>query len=189
MDVSTVNKLLSRIALQDRSALKELYDGVAGQLLAVALRVLHDRAAAEDVLQDAFVTVWTRASQYPAVHSHAVAWLTSLVRNRAIDVVRRVRPEVPLHWDDADGQEHQHDVIDEAGRTPIEQLSDRQTDRQLDDCLLRLEAEPRQALVLAYHEGLTHAELAQRLRKPLGTIKAWLRRSLVRLKDCLGEVA
>ena len=160
-----LNSLLSRIALQDRRALRDLYDATAGRLLAVADRLLRDRAAAEDVLQEVYVTVWTRAAQYPAVHSNPMAWLTSMVRNRAIDQLRRNRPEVPLQWQDADGREHRHDVADDSG----------------------LDAEPRRDVMLAYYEGLTHADLALRLGRPLGTVKAWVRRSLMHLKDCLGD--
>jgi RNA polymerase sigma-70 factor (ECF subfamily) len=182
----SLNDLISRVALQDRKALRELYDETAGRLLAVAHRMLRDRAAAEDVLQDVFVTVWSRAGQYPAVHSQPMAWLTSMVRNRAIDLMRRSRPEVPLQWQDAEGEEHHHDVADPSG-TPMERLLAAQSEEKLSECIGRLDAEPRLAVMLAYYEGLTQADLAQRLSKPLGTIKAWVRRSLQRLKDCLGE--
>jgi RNA polymerase sigma-70 factor (ECF subfamily) len=181
--------VLARIARQERQALRELYDATAGQLLAVAQRVLNDRAAAEDVLQDVFVGVWHKATQLPELRSHPMAWLTATVRNRAIDHLRKRRPDISLHWHDADGEERSFDVADENTPTPPEQLQALQCDHQLDDCLQQLEAEPRQAVVLAYFEGLTHAELAQRLAKPLGTVKAWVRRSLDRLRLCMGEPA
>jgi RNA polymerase sigma-70 factor (ECF subfamily) len=180
--------LMSRIALQDRAALRELYDATAGRLLAVAARMLDDRASAEDVVQDTFVTVWTRAAGFPALRTSPLAWLTSIARHRAIDLLRKRRPETPLQWHDAEGQEHQHDIADASG-TPLDQLLAVQADARLGDCMGRLEPEPRTALALAYHEGLTHDELAARLRRPLGTVKAWIRRSLLRLKDCLGEAA
>ncbi len=188
MDMSALNHLLSRIALQDRQALRELYDQTASRLLAVAHRMLRDQAAAEDVLQDVFVTVWSRASQYPAVHSHPMAWLTSMVRNRAIDLMRKAKPEVPLQWQGDDGEEHSHDVADESA-SPMERLMAAQSDDRLNDCIGQLDAEPRLAVMLAYYEGLTHADLAERMARPLGTIKAWVRRSLLRLKDCMGEPA
>lgn len=181
-----LNSLLSRIALQDRRALRDLYDATAGRLLAVADRLLRDRAAAEDVLQEVYVTVWTRAAQYPAVHSNPMAWLTSMVRNRAIDQLRRSRPEVPLQWQDADGRERRHDVADDSG-SPQDRLMTVQSDDRLGECVDRLDAEPRRAVMLAYYEGLTHADLALRLGRPLGTVKAWVRRSLMHLKDCLGD--
>ncbi len=118
-----------------------------------------------------------------------MAWLTATVRNRAIDALRQRRPDIPLHWQDADGEERIFDVPDDNTPSPPEQLQAAQCDQQLTDCLQQLEPEPRNAVQLAYFEGLTHAELAERLAKPLGTIKAWVRRSLDRLRLCMGEVA
>ncbi len=185
-DEDTLHRLLGRIALQDRTALQELYRAAGGRLLAVASRLLGDHGSAEDVVQETFVTVWSRASQFPALRASPMAWLTSITRNRAIDVLRRRRPETPLHWHDADGRERHHDGPDASG-TPVDALIARQADGQLGECLGRLDDEPREALRLAYFDGLTHDELAQRLGKPLGTVKAWIRRSLQRLKDCLGD--
>ncbi len=187
-DDATLARLLGRVALQDRAALRELYLAAAGRLLAVATKLLNDRGAAEDVVQDTFVTVWTRAAQFPTLRTSAMAWLTAMTRHRAIDVLRRRRPESPLQWHDADGREHQHDVADSSG-SPLDQLLARQAEGALGQCLGRIDAEPRMALLLAYNEGLTHDQLAARLQRPLGTVKAWIRRSLQRLKDCLGEPA
>jgi RNA polymerase sigma-70 factor, ECF subfamily len=187
-DDATLNQLLGRIALQDRAALRELYQAAGGRLLAVARRLLGELAVADDVVQDTFVTVWTRAAQFPALRASPMAWLTSITRHRAIDLLRRQRPDIPLHWHDADGREHQHDVADASG-SPLDQLLARQAEGSLGDCLGRLDAEPRAAVLLAYYEGLTHDQLAVRLQRPLGTVKAWIRRSLQRLKDCMGEPA
>lgn len=178
--------LLSRIALHDRAALRELYGLTGGRLLAIAERVLNDRAAAEDVLQDTFVAVWQKAARFPTLRTSALAWLTTMARHRAIDVLRRRRPETPLQWTDADGRERAHDVADPAPG-PLQQLLAHQAEGQLGQCLGALDPEPRHALTLAYAEGLTHDELAARLQRPLGTVKAWIRRSLVRLRDCLGH--
>lgn len=183
-DEATLHALLARVALQDRAALRALYDATGGRLLAVAQRLLDDRAAAEDVLQDTFVTVWQRAAQFPQLRTSPLAWLTTLVRHRAIDQLRRRRPETSLTWHDEDGQEHQHDVVDESA-TPPEQLQQSQDQGRLATCLGRLDDEPRRALVLAYYEGLTHEQLAARLARPLGTVKAWVRRSLLQLRGCL----
>ena len=187
-DEATLHSLLSRVALQDRVALRELYRAAAGRLLAVAFRMLNDRGAAEDVVQDTFITVWTRAGQFPTLRASPMAWLTSIARNRAIDLLRRRRPETSLHWHDDEGKERHHDVRDESG-SPMEQLQARQADGRLGECLAIIDIEPRTALTLAYYEGLTHDELAARLGKPLGTVKAWIRRSLQRLKDCMGDAA
>lgn len=184
MDDASLQALLARVALQDRAALRALYDAAAGRLLAIALRLLDDRAAAEDVVQDTFVNVWQRAAQFPQLRTSPMAWLTTMVRHRAIDQLRRRRPETSLTWHDADGQEHQHDVADEAA-TPAERIEQSQDEGRLSRCMGRLGDEPRQALMLAYYEGLTHEQLAARLARPLGTVKAWVRRSLQQLRGCL----
>ena len=154
----------------------------------MSCRILDDPGAAEDVVQDVFVTVWNRAAQFPALRTSPLAWLTSMARNRAIDLLRRRRPETPLAWQDADGQEHQHDIADASG-SPLDQLLAAQSEGRLGDCMARLDPEPQAALRLAYFEGLTHEQLAARIGRPLGTIKAWIRRSLLRLRDCIGEPA
>jgi RNA polymerase sigma-70 factor (ECF subfamily) len=183
-DEATLQALLARVALQDRAALRALYDAAAGRLLAVVQRMLDDRAAAEDVVQDTFVTVWQRASQFPQLRTSPLAWLTTLARNRAIDVMRRRRPETSLTWHDADGNEHQHDLPDDSAAPP-EQIEQRQEDGRLAHCMGRLDDEPRRAVMLAYYVGLTHEQLAARLQRPLGTVKTWVRRSLQQLKGCL----
>lgn len=187
-DEATLQTLLSRVALQDRAALRSLYDASAGRLLAIVQRMLDDRALAEDVIQDTFVTVWQRAAQFPQLRTSPLAWLTTIARHRAIDLMRRRRPETSLTWQDDDGQEHQHDVADDNG-TPQDQLQDRQDDSRLSHCVGTLDEAPRQAVLLAYYEGLTHEELAQRLKRPLGTVKTWVRRSLLQLKSCLEAAA
>lgn len=188
MDLDRLDDLLARIALQDRQALRSLYEATVERLLAVAARLLDDRSAAEDVVQEVFITVWTRAAQLPELRSHPLAWLTAMVRNRAIDALRRRRPEVPMHWHGSDGEEHHFDAPDASG-SPLDRLLEAQSDDQLGRCMEALADEPRQAILLAYFEGLTQVELAHRLGRPLGTVKAWVRRSLGQLRDCLGEPA
>lgn len=188
MSAPGLDDLLARVALHDRAALRQLYDATAPRLLAIVQRLLDDRAAAEDVIQDTFVTVWQRAADFPPLRTSPLAWLTTLARNRAIDLLRRRRPETPLSWTDDEGQEHQHDVAD-ASPAPPEQLQSAQDETWLARCMARLDDEPRQAVQLAYHEGLTHEELAARLRRPLGTVKSWVRRSLLQLRECLEAAA
>jgi RNA polymerase sigma-70 factor (ECF subfamily) len=187
IDDAQLQQLLSRVALHDRAALRSLYDATAGRLLAIVQRMLDDRAAAEDVIQDTFITVWSRAAQFPQLRTSPLAWLTTIARHRAIDLMRRRRPETSLTWRDADGHEHQHDIVDETA-TPLDQLQRRQYEGQLTQCVDRLDDAPRQAVLLAYFEGLTHEQLAARLQRPLGTVKTWVRRSLQQLKACLEDV-
>ena len=186
MEADNLHRLLGQIALRNHQALRSLFELLSPRLLAIAMRILRDRSLAEDVLQEVFINLWEKIDQMPALHTHPLAWLTSMVRNKCIDATRKVRPEVPLEWTDGDGQTHSHDVVDENSR-PEAQLQSSQGDAKVDECMQKLGDEPRQAVRLAYLEGLTHMELADRLNKPLGTIKAWIRRSLLQLKDCLGE--
>lgn len=183
-DEAALHALLARVALHDRAALRQLYEATAGRLLAIAMRQLDDRAAAEDVVQDTFVTVWQRAAQFPRLRTSPLAWLTTITRHRAIDMLRRRRPETSLTWQDDEGREQQHDIADESA-TPPEQLAQAEDEGRLSHCMGRLEDEPRRALMLAYYEGLTHEQLAVRLARPLGTVKAWVRRSLQQLRGCL----
>ena len=183
-DREEINQLLARIALRDAKAFEALYRKVASRLLAVAMRVVDDRATAEDVLQEVFVAVWNQTSAAAPGQSLTLAWLCVVTRNRAIDLLRRRKPEQPLHWTDDNGDEQSHDIHDESG-SPMEQLLAVQDGARLGHCVDALEPEPKKAVLLAFYEGLTHPEIAQRMQRPLGTVKAWTRRSLMRLKGCM----
>lgn len=185
----TVEQLIARIALRDHRAFKVLFDQTASRLLAVASRVLQDRTQAEDVVQDVFVKLWKQAALRMPAQACTLAWLCVVTRNTALDHLRKKRPETPLQWVDAQGDEHQHDVADDAQHSPMEQLLAHEHGARLGSCLKRLEPEPRQAVLFAFYEGLSHIEIAQRMRKPLGTVKAWTRRSLLRLKGCMEACA
>ena len=184
-DSAIVVQLLSRIALRDTSAFRALFDACAGRLIAVAMRVVQDKATAEEVVQDVFITLWNQSLKSAPGQVQTLAWLCVVTRNRAIDYVRKKRPETSLHWTDSDGNEQTHDVASEA-ETPIEQLLSAESDLRLQGCLGQLEKEPQTALMLSFFDGLTHTEIAARMQRPLGTVKAWTRRSLLRLKVCLG---
>jgi RNA polymerase sigma-70 factor (ECF subfamily) len=183
-DRDEIAQLLARIALRDAAALRALYERISARLLAVAWRVLQDRALAEDVLQEVFVTLWQQSVLRPAGQSVSLAWLCVITRNRAIDLLRRKKPEEPLLWQDDSGEERFHDAVIDGG-SPMQQLLEVEDGQRLAHCLSALETLPRQAVLLAFYDGLTHLEIAERLRRPLGTVKAWTRRSLLRLRACL----
>lgn len=180
-----VESLLARVALGDRTAFKSLYLQVAGVMLATAARVLQDRRAAEDVVQDVFAGLWHQTLEPGSPTARTLAWLCVVTRNRALDHVRKRPKEVSIHVETEDGYGYEHDAVSESPGV-FEQLSFEQDHQRLQHCLRQLDAEPREAVLLAYMEGLTHSELAQRMRRPLGTIKAWTRRSLMTLKMCMG---
>jgi RNA polymerase sigma-70 factor (ECF subfamily) len=181
-----VESLLARVAMGDRSAFKALHGLTAGLLLATAYRVLQDRALAEDVVQDVFAGLWHKASDTsaPSAMARSIGWLCVITRNRAIDHARKRPSDVPLHGLTSDGEEYTHDAPSD---TPdvFEQLSMEQDSRCLQACLKQLAPEPRQAVLLSYLEGLSHMELAERMQRPLGTVKAWTRRSLLALRQCM----
>lgn len=148
-DPDAIALLARRAAQHDAQAFRSLFEATSGRLLAVAMRVLDDRGQAEDVLQEVYLALWNRAAAMPEACRAPLAWLTTLVRHRAIDIVRRRRPEVPLQWRDADGEERSVDIADE-GPAPPEQLEALQEDARLAHCLGTIQEEPRQALMLAY---------------------------------------
>lgn len=179
-----VEALLARVAMEDRSAFKALYDLTAGLLLATAARVLNDRALAEDVVQDVFAGLWHKATDLQVPTIRNLGWLCVVTRNRAIDHARKRPTDVSLQGQTDEGQDYTHDAPSDSPDV-FAQLTMEQDKQCLEACLKRLEPEPRQAVLLAYMEGLTHMELAQRMQRPLGTIKAWTRRSLLALRQCM----
>jgi RNA polymerase sigma-70 factor (ECF subfamily) len=182
-DSSELQQQLARVALGDRAAFRRVYELTSAHLFGVALRILNRRDAAEDVLQEAFVSVWHNAGSYSAATSQPMTWLISIVRNRALDVVRSaaVRRETQMPTDD-DGEERH---VQDDGPTPLDLLTQAADALSIRACLDVLEAAQRQSLALAYYHGLSHSEVAAQIGAPLGTVKAWVRRGLERLKKCL----
>jgi RNA polymerase sigma-70 factor (ECF subfamily) len=179
---SRLAALLARVALADQRAFEDLYRQTGAHLYAVILRIVKDRSIAEEILQEAFVNVWHHAGSYDAARSQPVTWLTSIVRNRALDLKRRREIDtIALHADDdAPAIEYPAD-----GPTPAEMLVSSAEARSVRDCIETLEGGARQAIALAFFHGLSHAELAAHLREPLGTVKSWVRRGLDKLRHCL----
>jgi RNA polymerase sigma-70 factor, ECF subfamily len=177
--------LLARTALADQAAFAELYRRTSPHLYAVAIRILREPAAAEEVLQEAFVSIWHHAGRYAAERSQPQTWLASIVRNRCLDRVRRRDLDrVSLTRDDDEETEIE---LPADGASPIDLLIAGAEAASVRDCVQGLEGGQKQAIALAFFQGLTHAELARALREPLGTVKSWVRRGLVRLKECLEQ--
>jgi RNA polymerase sigma-70 factor (ECF subfamily) len=176
--------LLQRVALQDHVAFKHLYDLTSGHLYGVAFRFMRRRELANEVVQDAYINVWQQAGSYAATLSTPMTWLISIVRNKALDRLRRgkLESESAMALDDAP-----HDVPEEAAtHADSHDLYAAATERlELNRCMSLLEPSQRQSLALAYYNGMSHAELAEHLQVPLGTAKAWVRRGLDRLRKCL----
>ncbi len=176
----SLDDLLVRAGRQDAEAFKKLYAATSSRLLGVALRITRRREVAEDALHDAFVRVWWHAARFDPARGPAVAWMITIVRNSAINHLRRTARGVPR---EASGSEDPFDLLDQMAETPGLSPVDR---IGLTRCLDELDPMPRQCVVLAFTHGWTHEELADRLGHPLGTVKSWIRRSLARLRECLG---
>jgi len=172
--------LLGDCGRGDRDAFERLYRASSAKLYGVAVRILRREDWAEEVLQDCYVSIWTHAPEYRPGLAAPMTWMTSIVRNRCLDWLRRPRPEVP----DEDGSATEQAESADAG--PLALLESSTEAGALARCLATLEARQRQAIALAFYDGLSHSELAHHLRQPLGTVKTWVRRGLLRLKDCLG---
>ncbi len=173
-DYSTT--LLQRCAHGDRRAFRTLYELWGGRLYGIALRITRQASLAADASHDAFVQVWQQAHRFDPARGSAEAFLISLVRYRALDIVRRHAREVPGH-----------EPEEQADETPdaLARLVSSAEGAALQRCLGLLEPDRQRLLVMAFVDGLSHGELADRLGAPLGTIKSWIRRSLLSLRECL----
>jgi len=171
--------LLAACARRDRAAFERLYRETSPKLFGLALRILKREDWAEDVLQECYVRIWDHAQDYRAGLAAPMTWMTSIVRNRCLDWLRRPTLEVI----DEEGELIEAAASDAPG--PLAELESGADARALKHCMEKLDAKQRQAIALAYYDGLSHSELAQHLREPLGTVKTWVRRGLLRLKSCL----
>ncbi|UCD68675.1 MAG: sigma-70 family RNA polymerase sigma factor [Betaproteobacteria bacterium] len=172
--------LLSRCALADQRAFAALYEASSAKLFAVAVRITRRRDWAEEVLQESFVKIWHHAGNYDADKSAPMTWMTAIVRNRALDWLRRPR-EVQTS---EDVEAFMASVPDE-GPGPEELATLAVQARELWQCMEQLGPDQQRSITLAFFHGLSHGELAKKLDKPLGTVKTWVRRGLERLKQCL----
>lgn len=175
--------LIGRVADGRQEALRALYDHTAPKLFGVILRIVRDRGAAEDVLQDAYLRVWQGAAGYAPEAGRPMAWLAAIARNRAIDLVRR-KGEVPMPVSEDDDEDWLTRIADP--RDSEAAFLDRDA---LLACLGRLEPAQRDCVVLAYCEGLSREELALRYDRPVNTVKTWLHRGLASLRGCLDAAA
>ncbi|WP_240790040.1 sigma-70 family RNA polymerase sigma factor [Roseomonas sp. HF4] len=176
-DASDLPGLLAAIAAGDRAALRAVYERQSVRLFGVANAILRDRDAAADAIQDAFLKVARRAGQFDPARGNAEAWLGGIVRHAALDIIRARGREVPTD-DPAFGDQP---VAPEAE----ERLAATEEGRRLQECLSALEPRNRDGIVLAFVHGLSHPQIADRLGLPLGTVKSWIRRGLLALRECL----
>jgi RNA polymerase sigma-70 factor (ECF subfamily) len=172
--------LLWRVSCGDQAAFRRLYDQVSPRLYAVAMRLTRQPALAADATHDAFLQIWRSAGQFDGTRGTPESWMTSLVRYRALDILRQRTREVVGH------EVPEQEDLDP---NPLEQLLQSRDAQALARCLEGLEPDRRRLVRLAFVDGLSHSELAQRIGMPLGTIKSWIRRSLMTLRTCLDGVS
>lgn len=177
--------LIDRVAQREEAALKALYDLVSGKLYGLAMRVVRHQEWAEDALQDTFLQVWRNAPDYRASLSPPMAWLGLIVRSRSLDVLRRRKAEREHLTDDID--EAMADTLASDAPDPMDTSLASQQAQSLHHCLGKLENKQREVVSLAYLRDLSHGELAEQLRLPLGTVKTWIRRGLDQLRNCLTQ--
>lgn len=183
-DPARLGALLNRISLADQQAFAELYRLTSPHLFSVALRIVRERGAAEELLQEAYVNVWHHAGSYAAERAQPMTWLIAIVRNRCLDHVRKRELDTVSMTREPGDDAPELDLPD-GGPGPAEMLVAGAEAHAIRECLERLEGGSRQAIALAFFQGLSHSELAEHLAQPLGTVKSWIRRGLERLKGCL----
>ena len=178
-----LSALLRAVMARDAAALKSLYQRTSGKLYGICLRLLGDEAEAQDVLQEVYVTVWTKAALFDPARASPFTWLAALARNRAIDRLRRTGARGTLTGDDLDA------AIDVADDRPssFDVLEQAEDSFRLHRCLEELEEKARTAIRAAFFDGATYPELAQAEGLPLPTIKSRIRRGLLRLRGCLEQ--
>ncbi|VTU35303.1 MULTISPECIES: RNA polymerase sigma factor [unclassified Variovorax] len=179
--------LIDRVGHRDEAALRLLYDRTSPKLFGLAMRVVRQREWAEDVLQESFLTIWRVAGDYRASLSPPLAWLGLIVRSRSLDLLRRRtadRAQLTQEFDDVMAETFESDATN-----PMDSADASEQAWALHQCLSQLEGRQREVVSLAYLRDLSHSELAQQLKLPLGTVKTWIRRGLEKLRTCMQRFA
>jgi RNA polymerase sigma-70 factor, ECF subfamily len=170
---------LVRVAAGDRAALRMVYQDTCAKLFGVCLRILNDRSEAEDLLQDVYVTVWRKAASFDPGRASPITWLVAIARNRAIDRLRSSPMKRRMEPIEA------ADAVSDPALPAIERIELAQQHQRLARCLEELETRQSAAIRAAFLDGATYEELAMRMSVPLGTMKSWIRRGLLKLRTCL----
>ncbi len=171
--------LLASVAKRDEAAFERLYEATRAKLFGVVLRILRRQDLAEEVVQEAYVKIWNSAGQFDPAMGSPITWMVSIARNRAIDVVRK-RGEVSI--------EEEPKAVEVASDIP-EPLARREMTEELKrvlDCVGQLDQQRQKLILLAYYNGWSREQLAEKFNTPLNTVKTWLRRSMIEIRECLG---
>ncbi len=177
-------ELLRRVGQGDRRSFEDLYDRFSGVLFSAALQILNDQREAEDVLQDVFIQIWDKAKLYNAERGKPLTWAMTLTRNKAIDRLRSAQRRYRLQ----DQVEKETKVSNQSVlRDTPDEVDALEKSRIIRSAVLQLSNEQREAIELAFFSGLTQNEIAQELNQPLGTVKARIRRGMLKLKEVIAS--
>ncbi|MYM29363.1 sigma-70 family RNA polymerase sigma factor [Duganella sp. CY15W] len=185
LDPQQLRTWLNGAAHRDAAAFRSLYEATSAKLFGFALRILVKRELAEEVLQESFVAIWHNAGSYQSHLAAPMTWMTTIVRNKAYDLLRRSDDAAEIDSDQFDAEVM--NALQDPAATPIEALTMSRDAKALAYCMSALEGMHRQVLGLAFFHDLSHSEVAQQMALPIGTVKTWIRRSLERLKTCLAK--
>jgi len=181
-DLDAEIALLQRVAQGDRVSFETLYDRFSGVLFSTAYRVLNNQEAAEDVLQDVFIQIWEKAPLYDPARGKPMTWAVTLTRNKAIDRLRSTVRRNRLR-DDVEREAETFEQFDD--RSSFDAVAAGETNQIVRDAIQKLSKDQREAIELAFFSSLTQTEIAERLNEPLGTIKARIRRGMMKLREVL----
>ena len=174
---------LHACASGSQQALRSIYEQESARLMGVALRIVRTRQSAEDVLHDAFLSIWTRAASFDGARGTGRGWIYSIVRHQALNLIRSGEREVAVSDDTLDAVASA-EALQRAAQMP-DPFELRQDIGRLHDCLAHLDAAKRNSILYAYVDGCSHSEISERLQSPLGTVKAWIKRGMSALRECL----
>lgn len=177
---------LAAVAGKNPDAFRQLYEATSPKLFGYALRILGKGEWAEEVLQESFVSIWNNAATYQSALAAPMTWMTTIVRNKAFDALRRVDDAVEIDSDAFDPEVIE--ALESTAPTPFAALQISDDAKSLAHCMKRLEGLHRQAVALAFFHDLSHSEVAEQMKMPIGTVKTWIRRSLERLRTCLSKL-
>lgn len=176
---------LTSVAQKDTQAFRSLYDAAAPKLFGFLLRILVKRELAEEALQESFVNIWNNASHYQPHLAAPMTWMTTIVRNKAFDILRKIDDVVEIDTEHFD--KDVMNALESTAHTPSETLQLSQDAQALSRCFTQLEGMQKQAIVMAYYHDASHSEIAGQLQLPIGTVKTWIRRGLDKLRLCLNS--
>lgn len=175
---SDIAGLINRVAMGDRGAFAILYRDTSAKLFSICLRILKDKAEAEEVLQEVYIKIWQRSKTFAVGAGQPSTWLAAIARNHAIDTIRARKSG-------AEAMDEAYDIADETIPDPEQQAAITDERRRIENCMREMDQVHAHAVRRAYLEGLSYLELSDELRVPLNTVRTWLRRSLLKLRECM----